>query len=114
MVTEHDERPVARRLWWALLAPFALLVAAGSGRALQLARTMHDAAWVDHSDEAIAKSYEVQKQIIDQETGLRGYLLTGDTRFLDPYQQAHPREVIRELLKLVTDNPEQHDQTEQI
>src|SRR6185295_647309 len=114
MSMEHDERPLARRLVWAFLAPLVLLVAAGSVLALQVSRASEDASWVDHTDEVIAKSYEVQKQFLDQETGLRGYILTGDRRFLEPYQQAHPREVIRELLRLVADNAEQHTQVERV
>ncbi len=114
MAIDYDERPLARRVLLALLAPFVLMVAAGGVLAVQVARMMEDAAWVDRSDEVISKSYEALKQFADQETGLRGFLLTGDHRFLEPYQQAHPREVLHDLQRLVADNAEQRDQVERI
>jgi CheY-like chemotaxis protein len=114
MAIEHDERPLARQIAWALLAPFALLIAAGGLLALQFAKMMQDADWVDHTDEVIAKTYEAEKQLVDQETGLRGYLLTGDSHFLEPFHTAHPREVIGELARAVADNPEQLAQIEQV
>jgi PAS domain S-box-containing protein len=44
----------------------------------------------------------VQADIVDMETGTRGYLLTGDIRFLQPYQEARARlsgdlKLLREL-----------------
>jgi PAS domain S-box-containing protein len=43
---------------------------------------------VDHSDRVIASVNNLVKLMVDQETGVRGFLLTRDTRFLQPYQQA--------------------------
>ena len=43
---------------------------------------------VDHSDRVIAGINNLVKFMVDQETGLRGFLLTRDTRFLQPYQEA--------------------------
>ena len=44
--------------------------------------------WVEHTDRVIAESNETLKLVIDMETGLRGYLITGDEIFLEPYQRA--------------------------
>src|SRR5262249_51363398 len=44
--------------------------------------------WVDHSDQVIAQTRALEKLLVDQETGMRGYLLTGDDNFLEPYVQA--------------------------
>jgi PAS domain S-box-containing protein len=43
---------------------------------------------VDHSERVIASINNLVKLMVDEETGLRGFLLTRDTRFLEPYQQA--------------------------
>jgi PAS domain S-box-containing protein len=43
---------------------------------------------VDRSDRVIASINNVVKFMVDQETGLRGFLLTRDSRFLEPYNQA--------------------------
>ena len=39
---------------------------------------------------AQAQAYRLQGALVDQETGVRGYGLTGDQRFLQPYTAAGP------------------------
>jgi PAS domain S-box-containing protein len=41
-----------------------------------------------HSVEVIAATHEWEKLLIDMETGLRGFNMTGDPRFLQPYNEA--------------------------
>jgi len=41
--------------------------------------------WVDHADRVIGQANFVQKLFLDCETGLRGFALTHDADFLDPY-----------------------------
>jgi PAS domain S-box-containing protein len=43
---------------------------------------------VDHSDRVIASANNLLRLIIDEETGLRGYLHNRDEAFLQPYQKA--------------------------
>ncbi|MBC7538511.1 MAG: response regulator [Bacteriovorax sp.] len=40
---------------------------------------------VDHVNHVVAQAYETQNIIIDSETGMRGFLLTGKDEFLEPY-----------------------------
>lgn len=47
--------------------------------------------WVEHTDRVIGNANETIKLSIDMETGMRGYLLTGEERFLDPYEVAKLR-----------------------
>ncbi len=67
--------------------------------------------------QAIEHSYEVQVRcrtalqlILDMETGLRGYLLTGEDHFLSPYKAAEPEvdTTLQHLLDLVRSDPEQY------
>ncbi|GLS05271.1 two-component system sensor histidine kinase/response regulator [Chitiniphilus shinanonensis] len=63
---------------------------------------------VDQSNRVIGKSHEMTKLLIDAETGMRGFLLTGQRNFLEPYQTASTR-IPFELTALkerVVDNPE--------
>ncbi len=46
------------------------------------------AGWVDRTDQAIGRAYACEKLVIDMETGLRGYQVTGDREFLQPLTQA--------------------------
>ena len=43
---------------------------------------------VDHSDQVIAHANNLIKLMVDEETGLRGFLLTHDASFLQPYHEA--------------------------
>ncbi|HWW72412.1 MAG TPA: CHASE3 domain-containing protein, partial [Duganella sp.] len=67
--------------------------------------------WVEHSERVIGNASEISKEMVDMETGLRGYMLAGDENFLQPYVLSKPKVAssIASLLKLVEDNPAQVD-----
>ena len=72
--------------------------------------------WVQHTDRVLNNASEGLKLSIDQETGFRGYLLSGDVRFLQPYEVAKPRirAEMETLNDLVGDNPTQVDRLRSI
>ncbi|MCX4217213.1 MULTISPECIES: response regulator [Pseudomonas] len=67
--------------------------------------------WVEHTDRVINNANEAVKLTVDLETGMRGFLLSGDEHFLDPYETAKPRIAVAlsTLLELTADNPAQTD-----
>ncbi|MBV4458289.1 response regulator [Pseudomonas sp. COR58] len=67
--------------------------------------------WVEHTDRVINNANEAAKLTVDLETGMRGFLLSGDEHFLDPYETAKPRIAVAlgTLLELTADNPVQTD-----
>jgi CheY-like chemotaxis protein len=105
--TSVADLAIRRRLTLALATPLLVLVAVGGLLAWQVQRLSENARWAEHSASVIAKCFEVQKTIVDQETGLRGYLLGGQREFLEPYTNAKPLEHIEELANEVQDNQEQ-------
>ncbi|MBC3362369.1 response regulator [Pseudomonas sp. SWRI154] len=72
--------------------------------------------WVGHTDRVINNANEALKLSVDLETGMRGYLLSGDEHFLDPYEVAKPRIAVAldTLLELTADNPVQTDRLHRI
>ena len=46
---------------------------------------------VERSDRIIAETYAAAKLAVDQETGMRGFLLSGNESFLEPYRLGKPR-----------------------
>jgi len=72
--------------------------------------------WVGHTDRVINNANEALKLSVDLETGMRGFLLSGDEHFLDPYEVAKPRiaVVLETLLELTADNPVQTDRLRKI
>jgi PAS domain S-box-containing protein len=87
-----------------ILSPFAFI---WFGREL-LAATQMDR----HSIQVIGKTFEIEKLLVDLETGIRGYQLNGDQRFLEPYSRAEAVVGVQfdELQKLVSDKPTQLQQ----
>jgi len=71
---------------------------------------------VDRSDQAIAQVSLAQGLFVDAETGLRGYLLTGQPVFLEPYQHSEheAQGALSRLRDLLADNRTQAARLERI
>jgi PAS domain S-box-containing protein len=100
-----------RTLVRAIALPVFLLIVLALIFLWQLNSLLDAAQWVDHTDQVIAQAHTLQGLLIDQETGLRGYLITGEQDFLDPYQRAQIlfTPTIGTLSGLVADNPAQQE-----
>lgn len=110
-----DRTPtLTRRLFWALVTPVALLVVVGSVLAAQLFRMASDSRAVDHTDLVVASANDALKNMLDQETGLRGYLVTRDPSFLEPFEHARVPQTLDALSALVSDNPTQLHRVEEM
>jgi PAS domain S-box-containing protein len=72
--------------------------------------------WSTHSSQVIIQAHLSEKLTIDLETGLRGYLLTGDSVFLEPYHTARIQlpPLMEDLARLVSDSSAQGNQLEKI
>jgi PAS domain S-box-containing protein len=73
-----------------LLPVVALLVTAGA-LYWQIRGANETVSLIQESDARISEATLVAKLVVDEESGLRGYETTGDTRFLQPYLDAQPR-----------------------
>ena len=65
--------------------------------------------WVEHTDQVTRSAAEAQRLSVDLESGMRGFLITGDARFLEPYEAAQSRigAELAALRVLVADNQPQ-------
>ena len=104
-----DQRSFQRLLRRTVALPvvlLALLAAILAGESLLLYASLR---WVDHSDQVMATARQLQRQIIEMETALRGYSLTGDRTFLDAYNEAKSKvpDQLDSLQELTLDNPAQ-------
>jgi PAS domain S-box-containing protein len=63
----------------------AMLVAVLLLEAYDMHKSME---WVDQADQVMSSSRRLLKLVLDMETGLRGYLVTGNSTFLKVYQDA--------------------------
>jgi PAS domain S-box-containing protein len=73
-------------------------------------RQLHeDANWVIHSHEVLDSLGDLLSTMKDAETGQRGFLITGDERYLRPFQEAVARVpgILDKVQQLTEDNPSQ-------
>ncbi|HEX5126016.1 MAG TPA: response regulator [Rhodocyclaceae bacterium] len=72
--------------------------------------------WVDHTQRVISKANELTTLTIDMETGIRGFLITGQEDFRRPYTLGKPQFVtaLPALMELVQDNQPQVDRLRRI
>jgi signal transduction histidine kinase len=93
----------------AILVPLALMLVITGLLVWQITRLLTAASWVEHTDRVLAQANEVQRETLDMQNGVRGFRITGDEEFLEPYTRG--LEIIHgesaELSDLVSDDPVQ-------
>jgi PAS domain S-box-containing protein len=109
MILALEQTLFRRRLWSTIALQIVLLLLLSGISIWQITRLLSVLRWVDHSDQVISQANYTQKLLLDRETGLRGYLLTGKQNFLAPYEQANAviDANLEDLKRLVADNKSQ-------
>ena len=101
--------PVARKLVFALASLTVLTAAMGFVVWEKLAVIDDTTQWSSHTEEVLRATRATAAAMVDQETGVRGYLISGDRSFLEPFtagSTAYEAELAR-LRRLTADNPAQ-------
>src|SRR6267143_6162155 len=98
-----------RLVSWGFVVAAAILVFVGSESYRYTVRVDEAADARRHSYEGQLTLDEVAARIVDAETGQRGYLLTGDEAYLEPYREAIKNldQVMGRLKVLTAGNPNQ-------
>jgi CheY-like chemotaxis protein/signal transduction histidine kinase len=106
-----DEQRFRKLLSRNVSLPLAVGVLSGAFFVVLITYLLSAIQWVEHTDRVINNINRSLKLSVDMETGMRGFLLTGDERFLDPYEVAKPSIIaeLKGLEELVADNPDQVD-----
>lgn len=114
MVKTSSRAWISRRLtvqgWFQLvLALMVLLVVAGTVIGARLLGQTADVTdqLVDRLEPARTQTYRLQAALVNQETGVRGYAITADRQFLQPYTRGKQDEAraAAELRDLLADQP---------
>ena len=73
------------------------------------ARYAEAAEWREHTYQVLRTLDDTVARLVDAETGQRGYLLTGDEAYIEPYRAAIKNidQTISHLKNLTSDNPDQ-------
>ena len=88
------------------LATALLVLIVGGASYFAMGRSTRAASLVAHTDSVLIERERVLSALKDAETGARGYMLTNDTLFLDPYKGAAGKftESLSQLRRLTSDN----------
>jgi len=88
-------------------AALALLICVGILSFWSIVKNANERQWVNHTHLVLEKLDALSANLIDAETGERGYLLTGEESYLAPYNGAASRvhESSKDLKDLTADNP---------
>lgn len=112
MKTDSVERTLRR----AVLLPVAVAAMAGIISLGIIQSLLSETELLRHGEEVMSTAEQIRQMAVDMETGIRGYLLTGDRRFLEPRDRASRglTALLAQLKRLVADNPEQMRQADVI
>ena len=108
------------RIGGALTIAFAtILVVVGALTAIvlsSLSRIDEAVSWNTHTYEVLDEASAMMAAMVNQETGVRGYLISGNSDFLQPYNEG--REIFKSrwdnLKSLTSDNPAQQERLDDI
>lgn len=94
---------------------FLLIVGSGAS-IISIRNLISSAEWVEHTNQVIRHLDEVISNLKDAETSQRGYIITGDTDFLTPYQGSEDSIMrhIRITKEMTADNPRQQASSEEL
>ncbi len=92
----------------------AILIAIGVVSYRSIEELIYTSQQVEQSHEILENLESVLSNLTYAETGQRGYILTGNESYLEPYNTAIPglNQNIENLKKLTADNPEQQNKLE--
>jgi signal transduction histidine kinase len=94
-----------------LVAAIAAMIAVGATSLWSVSRMSDDAQWREHTRQVQAAIAQLTSQLVDLETGVRGYVITADASYLEPMQGAKQAidGLLAEVQRLTADQPTQQE-----
>ena len=104
-----DNWTFGRRIAAGFALSLTLLIAIGAVAYTSISKLTATSDWVTHTHDVLEHIAGVLSLLKDAETGQRGYVITGDEAYLEPYHtgSAGVLNVIKDLRQLTADNPNQ-------
>jgi PAS domain S-box-containing protein len=108
--------PIERKVQWGLGIAVAVLCSLGMIAYAVILSFVNTSDWVLHTHLVIESTQGARTALDDAETAVRGYLLTQDPSYLEPYNLVRGRipGVIDRLLILTSDNPVERQRMAQL
>jgi methyl-accepting chemotaxis protein len=103
-----DLRIVAK-LTLAFASVMVIIIGVGVATYTEVGFLEQSNGWTNHTYQVLETADAIMIGMVNQQTGARGYLLSGESRFLEPYQagQAGYDAALARIRQLTSDNPAQ-------
>jgi len=100
---------ITKKTYTALLASYALVAGVGVVLLVKVEEFLQAQQWVAHTNEVTAELNQITLSLVNMETGLRGYAVAGEAKFLEPFDfgKAAFDSHFKKVSELVSDNPTQ-------
>ncbi|HEV2176742.1 MAG TPA: CHASE3 domain-containing protein [Terriglobia bacterium] len=94
----------------------AVLIVVGAVSYDSTAKLIESADWVSHTQRVLSGLDDLISTLENAETGQRGYVITGEERYLQPYQGTREavEQRLKDLRKLTSDNPIQQQRLDAV
>lgn len=111
-----DKLSLRGKLGAGFAVPLVLFTTISVITSISLSNLLTSQKWVSHTHYVIEHGDELVAELVNMETGLRGFLITGQEEFLEPYYSGkkHFQKLADETKELVSDNPKQVGRIEKI
>ncbi|MBD1911460.1 MULTISPECIES: CHASE3 domain-containing protein [unclassified Leptolyngbya] len=106
---KHQQMKLGRVVQAGFGSIFVIMLGIGVTSKFSLNRLVESNEWVSHTQTVEQNLEDITTLLLNAETGQRGYILTQQLDFLEPYNGAQENfeESFQELRDLIQDNPEQ-------
>jgi methyl-accepting chemotaxis protein len=102
---------ISAKLAVAFASMMLIVAAVGVATYVKLDFLEQSNSWTTHTYQVLESADDVMASMVDQETGVRGFLIAGDAKFLAPYRNGHNvyETAFAKLKQLTSDNPSQQE-----
>lgn len=113
---KFNDYHIKKKVLIGISLPTTLLIFVAIGVFINTTIVINNFQWVEHTNQVIADVKGLSKNLVDMETGERGYLFSGDKKFLEPYNNGKEefQTKIGHLIEKVNDNPQQINRLKQL
>jgi signal transduction histidine kinase len=115
-VSAFANLPISRKLMAAFFAVVVVIIASSAIVYDRLLVIEWAKNWRVHTADVLETLQKTKDAMVDQETGLRGYLITGDEKFLEPYYRGGDAYAVafQRVRDLTSDNPAQQSRLDEL
>jgi methyl-accepting chemotaxis protein len=100
---------ISQKIYVSVIISYLIIIAVGFTLYFKINLFLKTERWVSHTNQVTAKLDKILLSLVNMETGLRGYAVGGDPKFLAPFEAGKTdySQYIKEASELVSDNPGQ-------